>query len=221
MGRVRHNPKSEDYLKNSKYVVEQKDIKDIVKKQKGEVFLEVGHGKGIFLIENSYQNSENIYIGIEKYKTIQHVAVEKYEKKINELNLSNNNLFFVSGDVNDLEEIFDNNTVDKIYINFPDPWPKDRHSKRRLVDKGFLKKYYYALKKGGKIEFRTDQRDLYEYFLLQLEEINSNKNFGINLKMIDSSENLHETHKIDIKTEYEQKFINKGNDIYFIKCQTY
>ncbi len=221
MGRVRHNPKSEKFLEESKYVFDENTIKEILEFKNNLIYLEVGHGKGDFLIENSYKNPDIFYIGIEKYKTIQHIAVEKLQNRIQNTKIDNNNLIFVSTDVNNLENIFKANSLDKIYINFPDPWPKERHKKRRLVDRGFLEKYYKVLKKQGQIEFRTDQKDLYYYLLLELEEISKDKNFDIRLKLIEKTTNLHKKHNIDIKTEYEKKFINLGNKIYFIKLESY
>lgn len=169
------------------------------------IHLEIGMGKGDFIIEHAKRNPNINYIGLEKYESVLIQAVDKAK----DLNLSN--LLLVCFDATDIDTIFDKEEIDKIYLNFSDPWPKFRHTKRRLTSSYFLNKYRVICKKPCLIEFKTDNRGLFEYSLMSLNENN--------FKFLDLTFNLHEREEDIIMTEYEKKFHSMGHNIYFVKTE--
>ena len=119
------------------------------------------------------------------------------------------NLIFIRMDAEDITEVFDKDELDKIYLNFSDPWPKDRHAKRRLPSREFLARYDQFLKPEGRLEFKTDNKDLFDFALEELEPA------GWKLEAM--TRDLHHDEKMfegNIMTEYEEKFSSKGNPIY-------
>ena len=139
------------------------------------IYIEIGMGKGNFIIKNAVNNLNINYIGIEMYDSVILRAVEK----TNELEL--NNLYLIRMDARLIEDIFDKE-VDLIYLNFSDPWPKDRHAKRRLTSPRFLEKYSNIFKNKNKIIMKTDNIDLFNYSVESLKDygfIVSEKNDGI------------------------------------------
>lgn len=165
--------------------------------------VEIGMGKGRFLMELAALHPENNYLGIERYSSVLLRALQKME----EFPLSN--LKFICMDASDLTEVFDKNEVSRIYLNFSDPWPKERHAKRRLTSHQFFERYDRVLKEDGQVEFKTDNRDL---FLFSAEEIPV---AGWRLDAI--TYDLHHDERMNegnIMTEYEEKFSSKGNPIY-------
>lgn len=179
------------------------DIWQNLVKDYKEVKLEIGCGKGKFIVELAKQNPSIFYIGLEKYESVIIEAVDKVA--IGELP----NLRFICGDATLLEKYFLNNMFSTIYLNFSDPWPKNKHTKRRLTYKLFLEKYESLLITNGTIEFKTDNRGLFEY---SLESFNEN-----NWHFIDLSLDLHQDKTNIVTTEYEDKFSSKGNVIYFVE----
>lgn len=169
------------------------------------IYLEIGMGKGKFIIEHARRNPNINYIGMEKEESVLVRAVEKIE------NEEINNLVFVHFDAFEINDIFEKEEISKIYLNFSDPWPKSKHAKRRLTCNKILENYKNILKKDGTIEMKTDNRKLFEYSLLEF--INDN------LKINSLSLNLHEDNNDIITTEYEDKFIAKGNVIYFVEVE--
>lgn len=167
------------------------------------IHIEIGMGKGRFMMDMAAANPNVNYIGIEKYSTVLLRAIQKMEE--NELP----NLRFIRMDAEDICEVFDKGEVAKIYLNFSDPWPKDRHAKRRLPSKQFLERYDTILAKDGRIEFKTDNMDLFDFALSQLEPA------GWRLEAM--TRDLHHDEKLiagNIMTEYEEKFSSLGNPIY-------
>lgn len=166
--------------------------------------IEVGSGKGRFITGMAKANPDINYIGIEVYKSVLVAALDlAIEADLPNLKLLNVN-------ANDLEKFFDKNEVDRIYLNFSDPWPKIRHEKRRLTYKGYLKMYESIMKKDGEIHFKTDNQGLFEYSLMSFSA------YGMLLKYI--SLDLHKSSfEGNIMTEYEQKFSEKGNRIF--RCE--
>ena len=165
--------------------------------------LEVGMGKGQFIMELARQNPEINYIGIEMYSSVLIRALQKMAEE--ELQ----NLKFLRIDARTLPECFAKDEVDRIYLNFSDPWPKDRHAKRRLTSRQFLARYNEILKPDGVIEFKTDNRPLFDF---SLEEV---KEAGWQLLLC--TFDLHheeELMKDNIMTEYEAKFSAQGNPIH-------
>jgi tRNA (guanine-N7-)-methyltransferase len=174
-------------------------------KNDNPIYLEIGMGKGKFLLEHAKSNPDINYIGLEKFDSVIVQAVEK----IYPCNL--NNILLLNVDAEELLDIFDENEISKIFLNFSDPWPKNRHEKRRLSHANFLNRYQKILK--GDIEMKTDNRELFEFSLISFNE---NK-----WKFEELSLDLHhrnEDEKI-ITTEYEDRFTSKGNVIYFVKIK--
>ena len=169
------------------------------------IYLEIGMGKGDFIIEHAKTNPNINYIGLEKFASVLIQASDK----LNDEHLPN--LYLLLVDAEELDEIFDVNEISQIYLNFSDPWPKARHAKRRLTSSKFLKNYQTILKDEGTIEFKTDNRELFEYSIVSMN------NYGMNF--LDLTFDLHhrDPELYIIKTEYEKKFMAKGNPIYFIK----
>lgn len=169
------------------------------------IYLEIGMGKGKFLLEHAMTHPEINYLGLEKFESVIVQAVEKiapYQLK---------NIKLLNVDAEKLEEYFDTKELSKIFLNFSDPWPKNRHIKRRLTYASFLEKYDSIL--DGTIEMKTDNRGLFEFSLLSF---NQNKWDFLKLSLDLHQDNYNE--KI-ITTEYEDRFTEKGNHIFFIEIK--
>ena len=165
-------------------------------KNNNPIYIEIGMGKGDFIIENALKYPNINFIGIEMYDSVMIRAVQKS----NELEL--NNLKLVKIDATYIEEIF-NKEIDLIYLNFSEPWPKDRHAKRRLTSSRFLERYDKIFRDNPKIIMKTDNVDLFSFSVTSLKEYGYNIEFLTNdLYSGDVSDN--------IATEYEKKFVEKG-----------
>ena len=167
------------------------------------VRIEIGMGKGKFIHELAQANPGINYVGIEKYSSVLLRALQKMEKE------PLPNLLFIRMDAEDITETFDREEVDLIYLNFSDPWPKDRHAKRRLPSREFLARYDQILKKDGTLEFKTDNKDLFTFALEELAPAGWN---AVNITF-----NLHEDAEMsegNVMTEYEERFSSGGNPIY-------
>ena len=171
------------------------------------VHIEVGTGKGQFVLGMAQQNPEINYIGIELFDSVIVCALEKIEAANKPSNLR---LLKVNG--GDLEKFFAKNDVDRVYLNFSDPWPKGRHAKRRLTHEGFLKLYETVLVDNGEIHFKTDNRGLFEYSLVSMNQYGKTLNYV----SLDLHVNMPED---NVMTEYEEKFSKKGQPIYRLECQ--
>lgn len=167
------------------------------------IHIEVGMGKGQFIMTLAQQNPDINYIGIEKYSSVLVRALEKYHT------YEGNNIFFLRMDAEEIADVFDENEVDRIYLNFSDPWPKDRHARRRLPSKEFLARYDQILVPDGKVEFKTDNRGLFDFALEQREIAGWNLD-GCTFDL-HHDENMNEG---NVMTEYEEKFSSMGNPIY-------
>lgn len=205
--RLRNVPYSGDMIAESQYASDTpKEMKNNWKERVSNgkpVHIEIGMGKGKFIYEMAKQNPTIHYIGIEKYASVLVRAVQKVE------DMGLPNLHLVLMDAGEIMEVFGEGEVDRIYLNFSDPWPKERHAKRRLPSRQFLAKYDYILKKDGVLEFKTDNKDLFAFALEEVEPA------GWQIKEV--SYDLHqdiEMMKGNIMTEYEEKFSAKGNPIY-------
>ena len=162
-------------------------------------------GKGKFILENAMKYPNINFIGIEKFDSIMALAI----KKIDDYKLDN--LKLIRMDAHDIDNAFDKE-IDKIYLNFSDPWPKARHEKRRLTSSVFLDKYDNIFKNNRIIEMKTDNEILFEYSLISFN------NHGYKIKEINL--NLHKDIVIDnIMTEYEEKFSKLNNVIYYVKVE--
>lgn len=163
--------------------------------------IEIGMGKGKFITELARQNPDINYIGIEKYASVLLRAIQKLE------NVELNNLFFICMDAEELPEVFGKEEVDRIYLNFSDPWPKDRHAKRRLTSSAYLGRYKEVLSQKGWIEFKTDNRVLFDF---SIESIPEN-----GWEILVQTYDLHNSslNEGNIMTEYERKFSGEGKPI--------
>jgi tRNA (guanine-N7-)-methyltransferase len=166
------------------------------------IHVEIGMGKGKFIMQLAAMNPQINYIGIEKYSSVLLRALEKRE----EVELSN--LYFLRFDAEYLNDIFDKDEISRIYLNFSDPWPKDRHAKRRLTSKEFLAKYNQCLKKEGEVIFKTDNRMLFDF---SVEEAGI---AGWELKEVTYDLHHSEYMEGNVMTEYEERFSAMGNPIH-------
>ena len=200
--RLRHNPKADIAVENSEYVEQDpKSRKGCWKELFGNdnpIHIEIGMGKGRFLMTLASQNPNVNYVGIERVPTVLYKALKKQE----ELKLPNLRLMAFNAD--EINEVFEKDEVERIYLNFSDPWPKDRHAMRRLTSPRFLKLYDEFLKKDGFIEFKTDNRNLFDYSLEAAGEAG--------WKTRDITYDLHNSEYAEgnIMTEYEEKFSSMG-----------
>ena len=164
-------------------------------------------GKGKFIMELAMKNPDINYVGIEKYSSVLLRGIQK----MNAMEEPLSNLVFIRFDAEHITEIFGQEEIDKIYLNFSDPWPKDRHAKRRLPSKEFIARYKQILAKGHMVEFKTDNIDLFDFALSQIEEANAT--------LVAKTYDLHNDEKLNegnIMTEYEERFSSMGNKI--CKC---
>ena len=205
--RLRNVTGSREYIADSRFVVhEPSERKGKWKDLFGNanpIHIEIGMGKGRFIMQLAKENPGINYVGIEKYSTVLLRAIQKMEAE--ELP----NLVFIRMDAEEICDVFDKDEVDRIYLNFSDPWPKDRHAKRRLESREFLARYDQCLKKNGRIEFKTDNRMLFDF---AVEEVAA---AGWNMDAI--SYDLHKENEMmigNVMTEYEEKFSSMGNPIY-------
>lgn len=205
--RLRNISGSKDIIAESPLVVHEPEAmkgkwKDIFGNSH-DLHIEIGMGKGKFLYTLAGMNPDINYIGIEKYSSVLLRALQKME--IYPLP----NLLFIRMDAEDITEVFDQEEISRIYLNFSDPWPKDRHAKRRLPSREFLTRYDQILKKDGRIEFKTDNKELFEFALEELP--------FAGWEVVKKTFDLHHDTEMmegNVMTEYEEKFSSKGNPIY-------
>ena len=205
--RLRNVKNASEKIKEGKYYIDNpKDYKGRWSKlfnNDNPIYIEIGMGKGQFIINNALNNPNINFIGIEMYDSVIVRAIEKS----NDLEL--NNLYLIRMDARLIEEIF-SKEIDLIYLNFSDPWPKDRHAKRRLTSNIFLSRYSNIFKGTNKIIMKTDNVDLFNYSLESLKE------YGYSINYI--SNDLHKDKENIITTEYEDKFTNKGVKINYFEA---
>ena len=203
--RTRYDPKANDIIDSFDRFLDTKEkLQNKLNKNK-KIYIEIGMGKGDFITKIASLDPENIYIGIELSRQVLALAIKKLKRYEEENNINLDNLYFMSFDAAKLLEFFDENSVEKIYLNFSDPWPKKRHAKRRLTYKSFLEVYKKVLKNDGIVEFKTDNRLLFEYSLVSMQ------NFG--MTFLEVYLDLHKTDIFNVETEYEKKFSPFGPKI--------
>lgn len=167
------------------------------------IHIEIGMGKGKFIMALARQNPRINYVGIEKYSSVLLRALQKMEAEPLE------NIRFIRMDAENICEMFDIQEVSKIYLNFSDPWPKDRHAKRRLTSRQFLERYRKILSSSGTVEFKTDNTALFDFSLEEVKEAG--------WKLDAFTRDLHQDTAMmqgNVMTEYEEKFSAMGNPIY-------
>lgn len=170
--------------------------------QECPLHIEIGMGKGRFLMEMARLHPDINYIGIERYDSVMVRALQKYDEE------PLPNVIFLNMNAEYICEVFAPGEVDRIYLNFSDPWPKDRHAKRRLTSVQYLSRYDQILVPDGQIEFKTDNQDLFAWSLEQVEPAG--------WKLLASTTDLHHEPQMNagnVMTEYEQRFSEKGNPI--------
>ena len=210
--RLRNIPRSEEVLGSSPYVVQEPAAaKDEWRKRFNidnnaqgalPLALEVGTGKGRFILEMAAREPQTLFVGLEKFSSVLLRVAERQQ----ELQLPN--LLLIRGEAELLTSYFAPGEVDRIYLNFSDPWPKARHAKRRLPSREFLARYDEILSPDGTIEFKTDNRDLFDF---AVEEVPFSR-----FEIAEITYDLHHDEKMNegnIMTEYEEKFSAKGNRI--------
>ena len=203
--RLRNIPGAKDAITGSSYVVQNPEEwkgkwnQCFIKEQ--PLHIEVGMGKGRFIIDMAKLHPEINYIGIEKYSSVLVRAIEK--QTMEQLP----NLVFIRMDAEAIENVFEKGEVNYIYLNFSDPWPKDRHARRRLTSVQFLNRYVNFLAEDGGLTFKTDNRPLFDFSLEQVSLAG--------WEMVNYTFDLHHSEYVEgnVMTEYEEKFSAMGNPI--------
>ena len=207
--RLRNIPRAGEIIRTHHTVIRQPEL------QRGcwsQVFgnsrpirIEIGMGKGRFIMNMAKAHPEINFIGIERYSSVLLRAVEKFDTdEFNELT----NVRFICMDAREIGDVFAPGEVERIYLNFSDPWPKARHARRRLTSTEFLARYEQVLKEGGLLEFKTDNTGLFDFSLEQISEAG----WTLQAHTYDLHHN-EEMNRGNIMTEYEEKFSAKGNPI--------
>lgn len=204
--RLRNIKGSKEFIDASPYVIHNpEDYKgkwNTLFKNSNPIHVEIGMGKGQFIHALAEQNPDINYIGIEMYSSVLYRALERRT----ETEVSN--LYFLRFDARNLLDIFDRHELDFIYLNFSDPWPKERHAKRRLTSPDFLSMYDRILKPEGYLQFKTDNRPLFDF---SVESVYDSKQWKIDELTYD----LHQSEFLEgnIMTEYESRFVAEGKPI--------
>ena len=235
--RLRNVPEAKSIVENSPYVIDDPYSRRGQWKSRSAkpLYVEIGMGKGRFIIETAKRTPDREFIGVERYESVLYKACEKMEGKPdrnpaslaieaeerrnaeNYVELTQeapDNLHFLRVDARELPDIFAEGEVDGIYLNFSDPWPKARHSKRRLTSREFLARYEKFLKDGGILEFKTDNRPLFDFSVEELTEVP-------NWEILEITYDLHHDPVMgagNVMTEYEKKFSALGNKINKLKA---
>ena len=205
--RLRNIKGAEEFIANSIYVIQQpqeyRGKWNTFFEHENPLHIEIGMGKGKFIHALAEQNPHINYIGIEMYSSVLYRAIEKRQ----EVNLPN--LFFIRMDARNLGDVFNRSEIDRIYLNFSDPWPKERHATRRLTSPLFLEIYDAVLNPNGTVCFKTDNRSLFDYSLETIEETSP-------WRVKDVTYDLHSSSYAagNVMTEYEEKFSSKGMPIH-------
>ena len=206
--RLRNIAGSREVIADSRFVVKDPETKKGLWKKEvfgndNDIHIEIGMGKGRFIMDMAKLNPDINYVGIEKYSSVLLRAIQKQEQTLLP------NVLFIRMDAEFITEVFAGEEISRIYLNFSDPWPKDRHAKRRLPSRQFLDRYDKFLIPSGHIEFKTDNRDLFMFALDEVEPA------GWILDEV--TYDLHNDERMNagnVMTEYEERFSATGNPIY-------
>ncbi len=205
--RLRNIKGAEEFIANSEFVIQKPEEFrgqwNTFFHNENPIHIEVGMGKGKFIHQLAEQNPDINYIGIEMFSSVLYRAIEKRQ----EHDLPN--LYFIRMDAKHLTEVFNEGEISRIYLNFSDPWPKERHAKRRLTSPGFLARYNTILIPDGTICFKTDNRSLFDYSVETIGETSP-------WQLKDVTYDLHNSEFAhgNVMTEYEEKFSAKGMPIH-------
>ena len=205
--RLRNIPRADSVLAESNMVIKNETSyrgqwKETIFQNANPIHIEVGMGKGQFILSLARLHPDINYIGIERYSSVLLRAVEKLEEEIP-------NLRFICMDAATLPEVFDKNEISRIYLNFSDLWPKARHARRRLTSAAYFDRYDQILIPDGQVEFKTDNRALFDFSAEELEASDI-------WKMTACTYDLHNDAIINsgnIMTEYEEKFSSMNHPI--------
>jgi len=209
--RNRYKPGADDFLKENDHLIIPNPAKykgnwKSLFKNNPCIHIEIGTGKGQFLARMAKQYPEINFIGIEVAKNVITTAAQKI------IEAEVDNVLLLNVDANHLIDYFTENEINKIYLNFSDPWPKNRHEKRRLTYHTFLKQYEHILDATGELIFKTDNQGLFEYSLISLSK------YGVELEEVNLD--LHALEDpYNVMTEYEEKFSKKGNRIHRLRAK--
>ena len=241
--RLRNIPGSRDIIAVSEFVVQEpekyKGKWQVVFGNDHPIELEIGIGKGRFLMDLAERHPDTNYLGIEMYSSVLLRAIQKAEQRTAGLKIplpvsekrrphrpEGCNFRLLRLDAGDLAQIFEKGEIRKIYLNFSDPWPKDRHADRRLTSGRFLKRYEEVLAEGGRLEFKTDNRDLFTYSLEQIRECEWKLGYhtfdlhGADPEQPDGAVAVEDTPEgMEIMTEYEEKFVAEGKPICMLSAE--
>ncbi len=205
--RLRNIPGSREAIAESRWCVQEpeqfKGNWNQIFGNRNPIHIEIGMGKGRFLMANAQEHPQTNYIGIEKYSSVLLRALQKMEDAPLE------NIRFIRMEAESITDIFEEGEVGKIYLNFSDPWPKDRHAKRRLTSRQFFARYHAILQKEGCVEFKTDNEKLFDFSLEEVE--------AAGWTLDKHTRDLHHDQAMaqgNIMTEYEERFSSMGSPIY-------
>lgn len=210
--RLRNIPRADEHIAAHSKTIDNEKMKELKGKWNLEfgnenlLHIEIGMGKGQFILNLAKKNPDVNFIGVERYSSVLLRALEKYDT---DEYAGVENIRFICMDARELGEVFEAGELDQIYLNFSDPWPKARHASRRLTSREFLEKYDGVLATDGVIEFKTDNRDLFDFSLEEVEETK--------WQLVKHTFDLHNEAEMNlgnIMTEYEAKFSEKGNPIH-------
>ena len=214
--RLRNIPEAKEIVANSQHVLHIKDYEAAAPEDNARpVHLEIGMGKGSFIIESAIRHPEIYFVGIERYESVLFRAVQAMDA----MEVPPENVKFMCMDAGLIPDHFGKGEVERIYLNFSDPWPKARHAKRRLTSSRFLEVYEKVLKDGGELHFKTDNTDLFDF---SVEEIGGREGWDLTYVTYDlhrelktAADNTENTQKVreNVMTEYEEKFSLLGNKI--------
>lgn len=201
--RIRNNPNAKEEIENfDRYLGSKEDLENVLKKSDKKICLEIGMGKGDFITNMALNNKDSIFIGVELCMPVLALAIKKLGRFEEEKGVKIDNLYLMSFDAANIDEMFSNFKIDKLYLNFSDPWPKKKHAKRRLTYKTFLEKYDKIMKDDTIVEFKTDNRKLFEFSLASIA------NYGF--EFLEVYLDLHSEDISNVVTEYEEKFSKFG-----------
>ena len=210
--RLRNVPGADAYLTAHPLVIKNETRyrgtwKETFQNPENPIHIEIGMGKGQFLLTLAKENPSINYIGIERYSSVLLRALERFDN--DEEYKDVNNIRFICMDATNLPEVFAVGEIDKIYLNFSDPWPKARHAKRRLTSKQFFERYDKILAFDGVVEFKTDNRELFDFSLEQVELAG-----WVLLATNYDLQNDPTLSRGNVMTEYEEKFSGQGHPIH-------